>query len=81
MHRELRETEVDGRERHLCSRQIAERAAAAAVGAVGEDLIRDVCAAADILEHCAGKPIGAVVLGGIVFEHDAFVEIWAVARV
>ena len=81
MHGQLGQADVRGADGHMGAGDVAEGGAARYIGPVGEGLDRDAGFFADIPEHGGGDAVGAVLLAGVEFQHDAFVEIGPVGRV
>ena len=71
MHRQLRQADVRHRHRQALALQVAQRAAAGQVGAVGKQLYRHTGQAADLAQHRAGKPARRVLLACVDLQHNA----------
>ena len=70
-----------GADGHMGAGDVAEGGAARHIGPVGEGLDRDAGFFADIPEHGGGDAVSTVLLAGVEFQHDAFVEIGPVGRI
>ena len=81
VHGQLRQADVRGADGHMGAGDVAEGGAARHIGPVGEGLDRDAGFFADIPEHGGGDAVSTVLLAGVEFQHDAFVEIGPVGRI